>query len=64
MSELDAAVQRARDHVMTPAEVFWQKVSFVYGMMDEPGRRAISRDQLARRMAADAGFNAPPPKPE
>lgn len=43
---------------MTPADKFWQKVSFVMSGMPE----GTDRDELAQKLAEDAGFDAPPPQ--
>lgn len=53
MSEkLDAAIEKARHHVMTPEEKFEQRVSFVYAQQDwgNPNRR--SKDEI-RQMLID-----------
>jgi len=37
--ELDALIERARHHKMTPQEVFEQRVSWVWGMLDKDDKR-------------------------
>lgn len=44
-SPLADLIERARNHVMTPEEVFEQRVSFVYGMQDFDGPTR-SKDEI------------------
>lgn len=45
-----ALIERARHHVMTPAEKFEQRVSFVYGQL--MGR--IPKDEVRRQLETGA----------
>lgn len=48
--ELEAAIERARHHVMSPRERFEQKVSFVYGMQGKVGRpKEVIRKEMIER---------------
>ncbi|AJA07482.1 hypothetical protein SKP52_02760 [Sphingopyxis fribergensis] len=53
--ELDAAIEKARHHIMTPAEKFEQRVSFVYGQQDfdKPGK---SKDEIRAMVAESVGY--------
>lgn len=47
MSRLTAElIERARNHKMTPAEKFEQRVSFVYGQQDWSSGNARSKDDI------------------
>lgn len=48
-SHLDRLVEAARTHVMTPAERFEQRVSFIYGQMTD-GQGALSKDEIRRKL--------------
>jgi hypothetical protein len=48
-AELDALVQEALKHKMTPAEIREQRVSFVYGMMSF--RSTMTKDEVRTRLA-------------
>lgn len=48
--ELEAAIDRARKHVMTPQEKFEQRVSFVYGQQDWSSGRARSKDEIRQSL--------------
>lgn len=50
--KLDALLERARAHVMTPEERREQRISFVYGML--PFRSTLTKDDV-RRMMQDLG---------
>lgn len=43
-TELNRLLEKARDHKMTPAEIWDQRVSFVYGNM--PFRSTVTREQV------------------
>ena len=53
--ELDAAIEKARHHVMTAEEKFEQRVSFVYGQQDfdKPAR---NKDEIRKHVAESIGF--------
>lgn len=60
--ELLAAIERARNHVMTPEERFEQRVSFVYGQQDHDNPNPRTKDEIRAMMieiygrpAKDAG---------
>lgn len=57
--ELQAALDRARLHVMTPEETFEQRVSFVYGGMSNDG--TLTKDDIRAMLAKAQGT---PPAPE
>lgn len=46
--ELDRLLKEAADHVMTPAEIWDQRVSYVYGEMNMGGRSALREDVVKR----------------
>jgi hypothetical protein len=48
-SRLDRLVEAARAHVMTPAERFEQRVSFIYGQMAD-GHGALSKDDIRQKL--------------
>ena len=52
--ELKGAIERARNHVMTPEEKFEQRVSFVYGQQDhdKPGK---SKDEIREMLIEQQG---------
>ena len=54
--ELEAALERARNHVMSPRERFERKVSFVYGMQGRGGR---SKEEIRKEMIAREGYPMP-----
>lgn len=47
--ELEALLEKARHHVMTPEERHEQKISFVYGML--PFRSTLTKDDVRRMMS-------------
>lgn len=53
--ELEAAIERMRNHVMTPEEKFEQRVSFVYGQQDhdKPGK---SKDEIRQMLIDSTGY--------
>lgn len=55
--ELEAAIERAKNHVMTPEEVFEQRVSFVWGM----GKGDRTKDEIREMLAKSQGR---PPLPD
>lgn len=64
--ELLAALDRAKRHVMTPEEVFEQRVSFVYGMSNSGLTKDEIRDMLAKsqgRPPIPDGYVLVPRKP-
>ena len=44
-------LEKAKSHVMTPEEVFEQRVSFIYGMQDFDGPE-ITKEQIRRVLRA------------
>ncbi|HYE38248.1 hypothetical protein [Methylocaldum sp.] len=52
---LEALIERARHHVMTPAERRDQMVSFVYGMLDSKDTR--SKDDIRATLAKHYGWD-------
>lgn len=44
--ELEALIERARHHKMTPQERFEQRVSFIHGMQDYDSPTALSKDEV------------------
>jgi hypothetical protein len=46
---LEALIEKARHHVMTPAEIWDQRVSFVYGQMMDCAPE-ITREQVEARV--------------
>lgn len=55
--ELEKAIERARNHKMTPEEIFEQKVSFVYGQqMDSPN--PLEKDQIRQMLIEHQGYPA------
>ena len=53
--ELDAAIEKARHHVMTAEEKFEQRVSFVYGQQDYD-KPARNKDEIRKHVAESIGF--------
>lgn len=49
-----ALIERARNHVMTPAERREQRVSFVYGMLDANDKR--TKDDIRASLARINGW--------
>lgn len=56
--ELEAAIKRARNHKMTPAERFEQRVSFVYGQQDWSSGNAISKAAIRDHLISIYGMPA------
>ena len=56
--KLDALLERAKSHVMTPAEIWEQRVSFAYGQLMETAPD-ITREQVEARATEMYG-----PKPK
>ncbi|MEG3086200.1 hypothetical protein [Sphingomonas sp. PB4P5] len=54
---LRAAIEKARSHVMSPAEKFEQRVSFVYGMMGANSTR--TKDDIRRSLIDASGYPLP-----
>jgi len=53
--ELRAALERARDHKISPEELFEQKVSFVYGQqMDSPN--PLEKDAVRQMLIEQQGY--------
>lgn len=57
--ELEAALERARHHVMTPQELFEQRVSFVYGQQDYDSPNPRTKDEIRQMLAEMYGRPAP-----
>lgn len=55
--ELDRLLAKARDHVMTPAEIYEQRISFVYGQC------AIENPSTTKEMVREEArkLYGPPP---
>ena len=51
---LEALIEKARHHVMTPAEIWDQRVSFVYGQMMDCVPE-ITREQVKARITEQHG---------
>lgn len=58
-SELLVLLEKAVTHEMTPAEIFWQRVSFIMAEMPD----GTDCDEIAKKIAHYAGFEVPPPNP-
>lgn len=54
--ELEAALARARKHVMTPEERFEQRVSFVFGQQDYDDPNPRTKDQIRQRLIELHGY--------
>lgn len=54
-AQLTALIERARNHVMTPAERFEQRVSFVYGQQDYDSLHKRTKDQVRAHLATIYG---------
>ena len=52
---LEAALERARNHVMTPEERFEQRVSFVYGQQDYDNPHSLTKEQIRQMLAESTG---------
>lgn len=52
--ELLALLEKARAHVMTPAEVFEQRVSFVFGMLSSKSK--LTRDDVRQFLIKQNGI--------
>lgn len=57
---LDRLVEAARNIKMSPAEVFEQRVSFVWGQMNGE----MTKDQVRERLRDMQGYVASPPREE
>lgn len=51
--ELDALMERVRDHKMTDDEIFEQRLSFVYGQL--PAGSSLTREQVREQLARHYG---------
>jgi len=51
--ELDALIERVRDHKMTDEEIFQQRLSFVYGQL--PADSGLTREQVREQLARQYG---------
>jgi len=60
--ELEALIERARNHKMTPNEKFEQRVSFVYGQQDWSSGNARSKEEIRQAIIGIYGYPSPPPK--
>lgn len=58
--ELKAALERARNHKMTPQEKFEQRVSFVYGQQDWSGPVQRTKDEIRQHLIDIYGYPATP----
>lgn len=58
--ELASALEKARNHVMTPAERFEQLVSFVYGQQDYDNPCRWTKDQVRAHLTAQYGYPETP----
>ena len=58
--ELTAALERVKGYVMSPEEVFEQRVSFVYGQQDFDDPNPRTKDQIRDTLAKMHGR---PPAP-
>ena len=56
---MKALIERARDYVMTPEEVFEQRVSFVYGQLGEKNK--LTKQEVADYLLHKHGRPAPDP---
>jgi len=54
-SDLEAAIERARNHVMTPEERFEQRVSFVYGQQDYDNPHSLTKEKIRQMLAESDG---------
>lgn len=52
--ELDRLLKEARDHVMTPAEIWDQRISFTYGQLMDCAPE-ITQEQVERQAEAIYG---------
>lgn len=48
--ELKSALDRVKGHVMSPEEIFEQRVSFVYGQQDWSGSAQRTKDEIRAHM--------------
>lgn len=53
--ELDALLEKARNHVMTPAERREQRVSFIYGMQSADSK--VTKEEIAARLNEQDGHD-------
>ena len=58
--ELEAAIERARHHIMTPEEKFEQRVSFVFGQQDYDNPNPRTKDEIREALIASMGRPACP----
>ena len=56
--ELKAALERCKNHVMTPEEKFEQRVSFVYGQQDWSGRHQRTKEEIRQHLIEIYGYPA------
>lgn len=54
--ELQALIERAKDHRMTDEEYFEQRVSFVYGQQDFDNPNPLTKDQIRRVLRNPANW--------
>ena len=57
-AELRAALDRVKDHVMSPEELFEQRVSFVYGQQDWDSPHQKSKDDIRQMLIGSYGYPA------
>lgn len=48
--KLEALIERARNHRMTPAERFEQRVSFVFGQQDYDSPCQMTKDEIREHL--------------
>ena len=54
--ELKAALEKARNRVMSPYEKFEQRVSFVYGQQDHDNPNPRSKDDIRQMLVESSGY--------
>lgn len=54
--ELQAALERARNHIMTPQEKFLQRVSWCFGMQDYDSPNPMSKRRVAEILIEQQGY--------
>ena len=59
--ELRAALDRVKDHAMSPQEKFEQRVSFVYGQQDWSSPHQQTKDEIRQHLIDIYGYPERPP---
>lgn len=59
-AELEARIESLRDYVMSPAERFEQRVSFVFGQQDYDNPNPLTKDEIRHILLY--GLDSPTPK--